>query len=207
MVSKRHPTAYDEHEGSRKCHTKLLLRENTLDHTQTKTWNSRISAIITCFFSEHNSIIYESACLPRTAEARDGILLFGDRFVVNLEYCGDVVKSAVEWTSFPTPISIHWDLRRNHISLRASRQWFVILVGRLSESSSIFRLSLWIMWEYASGMGVLRWRGVHFLDFQANFLYSQRTPVLYMRISNFKLICTLIRIDSRLIYRDVYTIQ
>ena len=116
MVSKRHPTAYDEHEGSRKCHTKLLLRENTLDHTQTKTWNSRISAIITCFFSEHNPIIYESACVPRTAEARDGILLFGDRFVVNLEYFGDVFKSAVEWTSFPTPISIHWDLRsRNRI--------------------------------------------------------------------------------------------
>ena len=75
---------------------------------------------------------------------------------------------------------------------------FVILVGRLSKSSSIFRVSLWIIWEYASGMGVLRWREVHFLDFYANFLYSQRTPVLYMRVSNFTLICTLIRIDSRL---------
>ena len=98
---------------------------------------------------------------------------------------------------------------KSHLVFLSVRQdsGFVILVGRLSESSSIFRLSLWIMWEYASGMGVLRWRGVHFLDFQANFLYSQRTPVLYMRISNFKLICTLIRIDSRLIYRDVYTIQ
>ena len=75
---------------------------------------------------------------------------------------------------------------------------FVILVGRLSKSSSIFRVSLWIIWEYASGMGVLRWREVHFLDFYANFLYSQRTPVLYMRVSNFTLICTFIRIDSRL---------
>ena len=48
------------------------------------------------FFSEHNSIIYESACVPQTEEARDGILLFGDRFVVNLEYFGDVCDFKVD---------------------------------------------------------------------------------------------------------------
>ena len=83
------------------------------------------------FFSEHNPIIYESACLPRTAEAREGILLFMQRFVVNLRYFDDMVRSTVEWTSFPTPISIHRDLRRNHISLRASRQWFCHLSGAI----------------------------------------------------------------------------